>query len=67
MNVPVLVIKLHGQRIGCLFKFAQPGLPSIMRFAADEAYARLSWNDANVLSESMRAQNRLSSSRSGST
>lgn len=56
MNVPVLVIKLHGQRIGCLFKYAQPGLPSIMRFAADEAYARLSWNDANVLSESMRAQ-----------
>ena len=56
MNVPVLVIKLHGQRIGCLFKYQQPGLPSILRFAADEAYARLGWAGADVLSESMRAQ-----------
>lgn len=56
MNVPVLVIKLHGQRIGCLFKYEQPGLPSILRFAADEAYARLGWDAADVLSESMRAQ-----------
>jgi hypothetical protein len=30
MNVPVLVIKLHGRRIGCLFKYAQPGLPPIL-------------------------------------
>lgn len=56
MNVPVLVIKLHGQRIGCLFKYQQPGLPPILRFAADEAYARLYWDEADVLSESMRAQ-----------
>ena len=55
MNVPVLVIKLYGQRIGCLFKYAQPGLPAILRFAADEAYARLGWDNADVLSESMRA------------
>lgn len=56
MNIPVLVIKLYGKRIGCLFKYAQPGLPSILRFAADEAYARLDWDEADVLSESMRAQ-----------
>ena len=56
MNVPVLVIKLHGQRIGCLFKYQQPGLPAILRFAADEAYARLGWDAAGVLSESMRSQ-----------
>ncbi|OWQ90870.1 hypothetical protein CDN99_11965 [Roseateles aquatilis] len=55
MNIPVLVIKLHGERIGCLFKFEQPGLPPILRFAADEAYARLPWARADVLSESMRA------------
>lgn len=56
MNVPVLVIKLHGQRIGCLFKYQQPGLPAILRFAADEAYARRGWDAADVLSESMRSQ-----------
>ncbi|RZI72762.1 MAG: type II toxin-antitoxin system HipA family toxin [Variovorax sp.] len=55
MNVPVLVIKLHGQPIGCLFKYTQPGLPPILRFAADEAYARQPWDEADVLSESMRA------------
>lgn len=55
MNVPVLVIKLHGQRIGCLFKYTQPGLPPILRFAADEQYARTPWDEADVLSESMRA------------
>lgn len=55
MNVPVLVIKLHGQRIGCLFKYGQPGMPTILRFAADEPYARIPWEDADVLSESMRA------------
>ncbi len=55
MNVPVLVIKLHGQRIGFLFKYAQPGLPPILRFVADEAYARIPWADADVLSESMRS------------
>lgn len=56
MNVPVLVIKLHGQAIGCLFKYMQPGLPPILRFAADEAYARKPWDEADVLSESMRAE-----------
>lgn len=55
MNVPVLVIKLHGQRIGCLFKYAQPGMPTILRFAADETYAGVPWEEADVLSESMRA------------
>ncbi|MEO8152102.1 MAG: type II toxin-antitoxin system HipA family toxin [Rhizobacter sp.] len=55
MNVPVLVIKLHGKRIGCLFKYEQPGLPPILRFAADEQYARLQWDQADVLSESTRA------------
>ncbi|RZL64664.1 MAG: type II toxin-antitoxin system HipA family toxin [Variovorax sp.] len=56
MNVPVLVIKLHGQAVGCLFKYAQPGLPPILRFAADEAWARKPWDAADVLSESMRAE-----------
>lgn len=55
MNVPVLVIKLHGQRIGCLFKYEQPASPPILRFVADEAYARRPWAEADVLSESMRA------------
>jgi serine/threonine-protein kinase HipA len=55
MNIPVLVIKLHGQRIGCLFKYEQPGLPLILRFVADEAYARRPWDESDVLSESMRA------------
>ncbi|MBT9465313.1 type II toxin-antitoxin system HipA family toxin [Hydrogenophaga sp.] len=55
MNVPVLVIKLHGQRIGCLFKYEQPGMPTILRFAADETYASVPWDEADVLSESMRA------------
>ncbi|MES2532693.1 MAG: type II toxin-antitoxin system HipA family toxin [Pseudomonadota bacterium] len=55
MNVPVLVIKLHGQRIGFLFKYAQPGLPPIQRFVVDEAYARTPWAGADVLSESMRS------------
>ncbi|WP_082585890.1 type II toxin-antitoxin system HipA family toxin [Hydrogenophaga sp. Root209] len=55
MNVPVLVIKLHGQRIGCLFKYAQPGMPIVLRFAADETYASIPWEEADVLSESMRA------------
>jgi serine/threonine-protein kinase HipA len=56
MNVPVLVIKLHGQRLGCLFKYTQTGSSPIFRFAADEAYARLAWDTADVLSESMRSQ-----------
>ena len=56
MNVPVLVIKLHGRAIGCLFKYMQPGLPPILRFAADEAWARKPWDEADVLSESMRAE-----------
>ncbi|MGJ7615344.1 MULTISPECIES: type II toxin-antitoxin system HipA family toxin [unclassified Variovorax] len=55
MNVPVLVIKLYGRRIGCLFKYQQPASPPVMRFVADESYARLAWDDADVLSESMRA------------
>jgi serine/threonine-protein kinase HipA len=55
MNVPVLVIKLHGQRIGCLFQYGQPGMPTILRFAAEESYARVPWDEADVLSESMRA------------
>jgi serine/threonine-protein kinase HipA len=55
MNVPVLVIKLYGRRIGCLFKYEQPASPPVMRFVADESYARLPWDEADVLSESMRA------------
>lgn len=55
MNVPVLVVKLHGRRIGCLFKYGQPGMPTILRFAADESHARIPWDEADVLSESMRA------------
>ncbi|KRB97886.1 hypothetical protein ASE11_13750 [Hydrogenophaga sp. Root209] len=51
----MLVIKLHGQRIGCLFKYAQPGMPIVLRFAADETYASIPWEEADVLSESMRA------------
>lgn len=51
-----MIIKLYGQRIGCLFKYQQPGLPAILRFAADEAHARSNWNQAEMLSESMRAQ-----------
>ena len=55
MNVPVLVIKLHGRRIGCLFKYEQPGPPPILRFVADEQYAALPFEKSDVLSESMRA------------
>ena len=46
MNVPVLVIKLYGRRIGCLFKYEQPASPPVMRFVADEGYARLPWDEA---------------------
>lgn len=57
MNVPVLVVKLHGQRIGMLFKFATGHSPTIIRFVADREFARQPFGASAVLSESMRAAN----------
>lgn len=55
MNIPVLVVKLHGQRIGILFKFETGRLPTLIRFVADRNFASLPFEDSPVLSESMRA------------
>lgn len=55
MNVPVLVIKLHGRRVGMLFEFAPENAEAIIRFAVDEAYAREVFGAEPVLSESFRA------------
>lgn len=55
MNIPVLVIKLHGRRVGMLFEFAPENAEPIIRFAVDEAYAREVFAAEPVLSESFRA------------
>lgn len=55
MNIPVLVIKLHGRRVGLLFEFAPENAEPIIRFAVDEAYAREAFGSEPVLSESFRA------------
>lgn len=55
MNIPVLVIKLHGRRVGMLFEFAPENAEPIIRFAVDEAYAREAFAAEPVLSESFRA------------
>jgi serine/threonine-protein kinase HipA len=55
MNIPVLVIKLHGRRVGMLFEFAPENAEPIIRFAVDEAYAREAFGAEPVLSESFRA------------
>ncbi|MES2510999.1 MAG: type II toxin-antitoxin system HipA family toxin [Pseudomonadota bacterium] len=55
MNIPVLVIKLHGRRVGMLFEFAPDNAEPIIRFAVDEAYAREAFDAEPVLSESFRA------------
>ncbi|MES2413583.1 MAG: type II toxin-antitoxin system HipA family toxin [Pseudomonadota bacterium] len=55
MNIPVLVIKLHGRRVGMLFEFAPENTEPIIRFAVDEAYAREPFGSEPVLSESFRA------------
>lgn len=55
MNIPVLVIKLHGQRVGILFEFSPENAQPIMRFAVDEPYARQRFGTVPVLSESYRA------------
>lgn len=55
MNIPVLVIKLHGQRVGILFEFSPENVQPIMRFAVDESYARQRFGSEPVLSESYRA------------
>ncbi len=55
MNIPVLVIKLHGRRVGMLFEFAPDNAEPIIRFAVDEAYAREAFGQEPVLSESFRA------------
>lgn len=55
MNIPVLVIKLHGRRVGMLFEFAPENAEPIIRFAVDEAYAREAFGSEPVLSESFRA------------
>lgn len=55
MNIPVLVIKLHGQRVGVLFEFAPENVQPIVRFVVDEDYARQRFGALPVLSESFRA------------
>ncbi|MDB5964307.1 MAG: phosphatidylinositol kinase [Polaromonas sp.] len=55
MNIPVLVVKLHGRRVGILFQFAPDNAEPIVRFAVDEAYAREPFGAEPVLSESFRA------------
>lgn len=57
MNVPVLVVRLHGQRIGMLFKFETGQSPTIIRFVADREFASQPFGEPAVLSESMRAAN----------
>lgn len=55
MNIPVLVIKLQGVRIGVLFEFASENAAPIIRFAVDDAYARQAFGEVATLSESFRA------------
>lgn len=57
MNVPILVIRLHGQRIGQLFQYDQVGSPPIIRFVLDDSVASLPFDTSPVLSESFRAGN----------
>jgi serine/threonine-protein kinase HipA len=54
-NIPILVIRLHGQRIGCLFEFRQTNSEPIIRFVADDAHAAKAWGATPTLSQSMRA------------
>lgn len=55
MNIPVLVIKLQGRRVGILFEFSPENVEPVIRFAVDEAYAREPFGLEPVLSESYRA------------
>ena len=55
MNIPVLVIKLHGRQVGLLFEFAPGNSEPVIRFAVDESYARMPFGLEPVLSESYRA------------
>ncbi|MEO6016494.1 MAG: type II toxin-antitoxin system HipA family toxin [Polaromonas sp.] len=55
MNIPVLVIKLHGRRVGMLFEFTPENAEPVIRFAVDEDYARALFGVEPVLSESWRA------------
>ena len=55
MNIPVLVIKLHGRRVGMLFEFTPENAEPVIRFAVDEDYARKPFGEEPVLSESWRA------------
>lgn len=57
MNIPVLVVRLHGQRIGTLFKFETGHSPTLIRFVVDRDFARQTFGGHDVLSESMRAAN----------
>ena len=55
----MLLIKLHGKRISCLFKSAWPrAYPRfyILRLVANEAYSQLGWDSADVRCKSMRTQ-----------
>ena len=55
----MLLIKLHGKRISCLFKSAWPrACPRfyILRLVANEAYSQLGWDSADVRCKSMRTQ-----------
>lgn len=55
MNIPLLVIKLQGKRIGVLFEFMFDNTQPIIRFAVDEDYAREPFGTLPTLSESFRA------------
>ena len=59
MNVPVLVIRIGGLRVGMLFKYAPENAAAIQRFVADEAYAAQPFPAGPVLSESLRADDPL--------
>ena len=56
MNVPVLVIRLHGKPVGKLFGFDQPGSEPIIRFVADPGLADKPFGAGPVLSEAFRAE-----------
>lgn len=55
MNIPVLVIKLHGKRVGQIFKFDAEGSPPVIRFVVDTDFAVAPFERKGVLSESFRA------------
>ena len=55
MNIPVLVIRVAGTRVGLLFKYAPENMVPTQRFQVDENYAAQPFEAGPLLSESMRA------------